>query len=170
VMIDGGFTTFQVSCNIKATNVRVITNSFDVAQEVARQKDCRLVILGGELLPASGTTLGAATEEQARGLNADKAFIGANALSLEGGLSSDDQRTARTKKAMIERAVEVIVVADHSKLGMLELYHVAPLSAISTLVTDDGADEGMLAGFREAGVEVIIASADRAQPESKETP
>jgi DeoR family transcriptional regulator, fructose operon transcriptional repressor len=164
VMIDGGFTTFQVACHLEAADVRVITNSLDVAQAVAGQKGLRLVILGGELLPASGTTVGGAMESQVRGLNADKAFIGANALSLEAGLSSDDQRTAQTKRAMIERAAEVIVVADHTKLGALELYQVAPLSGIGTLVTDDKADEGILAGFREAGIEVIIASADAAEP------
>jgi len=160
VMIDGGFTTFQVACHMRASNVRVVTNSLDVAQAVAGRKDVGLVILGGEMLHASGTTEGSATESQVRELNADKAFIGANALSLEAGLSSDDQRTAQTKKAMIARSTTVIVVADHSKLGMLELHHVAPLSAISTLVTDNQADEGILAAFREAGIEVIIALAD----------
>jgi DeoR family transcriptional regulator, fructose operon transcriptional repressor len=167
VMIDGGFTTFQVACHIDAADVRVITNSLDVAQAVAGRQGLGLVILGGELLTASGTTVGAAMESQARGLNADKAFIGANALSLDSGLSSDDQRTAQTKRAMIERAAEVIVVADHTKLGTLELYQVAPLSAIGTLVTDDRADEGILAGFREAGIEVIIASADEGSPDAR---
>lgn len=160
LMFDGGFTTFQAARNIRAQGVRVITNSFDVAQAVLGQRDVKLVLLGGELLPASGTTVGPTVVAQAGNLNADKAFVGANAFSVEGGLSSNDQLTAQTKRAMIERSREVIVVADHTKLGRAELYHVAPISAITTLVTDDKADEGVLDAFREAGLEVVVASGE----------
>ena len=59
---------------------------------------------------------------------------------------------------MIAASREVIVVADHAKLGQFSLYKVAPVTAITTLVTDDGADEKILDGFRRAGAEVIAVS------------
>ncbi len=160
VMIDGGFTTYQVARHINAANVKVVTNSFDVAQAVVGRRDISLVILGGEMLNDSGTTVGPAAEMQIRELSADKAFLGINAISPEDGLGTDRALTAQTKKAMIERSREVIVVADHSKLGRSALYKVAPLDVVSTLITDDQADPTILEAFRAAGVEVIVASAN----------
>ena len=79
-------------------------------------------------------------------------------VSPEEGLSSPLLATAQTQKAMIAASREVIVVADHAKLGQFSLYKVAPVTAITTLVTDDGADEKILDAFRRAGAEVIAVS------------
>ncbi len=58
----------------------------------------------------------------------------------------------------MERSREVIVVADHSKLQKSALYKAVPVDMVTTLVTDNKADEAILDAFRAAGVEVIIAS------------
>jgi DeoR family transcriptional regulator, fructose operon transcriptional repressor len=168
VMIDGGFTTYQLARQLAASEVTLVTNSLDVAQAVAGRRDLTLVMLGGKLLAASGTTVGPTTQKQLGELFADKAFLGANAFSPDGGLCADIELTAETKKAMIRNARETIVVADHSKLGKSALYRVAPAAAIAALVTDDQADEGVLEAFRTAGVEVLVAAA-AGRPERPES-
>lgn len=159
VMIDGGFTTCQLARNIEASHLKVVTNSLDVAQAIASRRDLTLVMLGGEWLPESGTMVGPTTQRQLEDLYADKAFLGANTFSTEGGMGADLELTAQTKKTMIAKAREVIVVADHYKLGSSALYRVAPVEAITTLVTDDQADPALLDTFRKAGVKVVVASA-----------
>ena len=158
VMMDGGFTTCQTARHLTAAGVTVITNSFDVVQALIARDDVALVMIGGEVSPVSGTTVGPATEQQLVQLIANKAILGADAVSPEEGLSSPVPATAQTKKAMIAASRELIVVADHSKLGEFSLYKVAPVSAITTLVTDDRADEKILDAFRQAGVEVMVVS------------
>ena len=162
LMVDGGFTTYQVARHIEAKGVTVITNSFDVVQALMARNDVTLIMIGGEVSVVTGTTVGPATEAYLTQLNANKAILGADAVSPEEGLSSPVSSTAQTKKAMIACSRELVVVADHTKLGEFSLYRVAPVSAISTLVTDDKADEKVLDGFRNAGVEVIVASAQDA--------
>jgi DeoR family transcriptional regulator, fructose operon transcriptional repressor len=158
VMIDGGFTTYQVARFLNASDLTVVTNSLDVAQAVATRKDISLVVLGGPLMVESGTTVGPTTERQIAELAADKAILGANAFSHVDGLYADVQLTAEVKKAMIRSCREVIVVADASKLGKSALYKAAPLEAIGTLVTDDKADEELLQAVRSAGTKVVVAS------------
>lgn len=162
VMMDGGFTTYQVARQITAGHVGVVTNSFDVLQALIGRTDASLVVLGGEMLSESGTTVGPSAERQIRELTADKAIIGINGISPEYGLTADKQSTAQTKMAMIERSRELIVVADYTKLGRSALYNVAPIESVTTLVTDDKADEAILEAFRSVGVEVIVASASDA--------
>ncbi|MCX8052883.1 MAG: DeoR/GlpR family DNA-binding transcription regulator [Armatimonadetes bacterium] len=158
VVIDGGFTAYQVARHIEVPDVKVITNSLDVAQVLATRRDVTLVMLGGEVLVESGTTVGPTAVAQLAELVADVAFLGANAISIEEGLCADMQLTAETKKAMIRTVREVVVVADHSKLGRSALHRVAPTQALNVLVTDDKADPSVLDSFRAAGVRVIVAN------------
>lgn len=160
LMVDGGFTTYQVARQVNVGDITVVTNSIDVVNAMTNRDDVTLVIIGGELNRTSGTTVGPMTESQLLLLRADKAILGANAISPEEGVSSPNPYTAQTKRAMVHGSREVIVVADHSKLGKLAAYSVAPIESISVLVTDDKADNEILDAFRSAGVEVIIASAE----------
>ncbi|HIJ64834.1 MAG TPA: DeoR/GlpR transcriptional regulator [Candidatus Hydrogenedentes bacterium] len=158
VMFDGGFTTFQVARHITAADISVVTNSFDVAQAVFGRDDVTLEFIGGALTAASGTTIGPRTAQQIRQLNADKAILGADAISIAEGLSTPNPLIAQTKRAMIEHSRELIVVADYSKLGRFALHRVAPVDAISVLVTDDKADTEILDSLRAAGIDVVVAS------------
>ena len=156
VMLDGGFTTYQVARYLPG-DLTVVTNSLDVAQAVATRKDTSLVVLGGLLMVESGTTVGPTTERHILELVADKAILGANAFSPVDGLCADVQLVAEVKKAMIRSCREVIVVADADKLGKSALYRAAPPEAVSTLVTDDRADESIVEAIRAAGVKVVVA-------------
>ncbi len=160
IMMDGGFTTYQVARHIQASDLKIVTNSLDVIQALVSRTDIDLVVLGGELRPESGTMVGHSAERQIRELIADKAIIGINGLTPKDGLSADKQLTAQTKIAMIERSKEVIVVADYSKIGRSALFYVAPIEVMTTLVTDDKADPDILKDFSDAGINVIVASSD----------
>ncbi len=49
------------------------------------------------------------------------------------------------------------MVADHSKLGVVALAKIAPLSRVDVFVTDEGADAEMLREIELAGVRVVVA-------------
>ena len=158
LVLDGGFTTCQVARHMTAAGVTVVTNSLDVIQTLLPCNDVTLIMVGGEISRFTGTTIGPSTESMLTQLSASKAILGADAVSPDEGISSPVSSTAQTKKAMIACARELIVVADHSKLGEFALYRVAPVTSITTLVTDNKADPKILDEFRSAGVEVIVAS------------
>jgi DeoR/GlpR family transcriptional regulator of sugar metabolism len=58
---------------------------------------------------------------------------------------------------MIEGAAEVVALADHDKLGTAMPVVVAPLSAVTQLVTDADADDDTLTPYRALGIEVLHA-------------
>jgi DeoR/GlpR family transcriptional regulator of sugar metabolism len=58
---------------------------------------------------------------------------------------------------MIANAAEVVVVSAADKLGSAAPYVIAPLEELTYLVTEEGAPLERIAGFRAAGVEVILA-------------
>lgn len=159
LLFDGGFTTYQVARQLQAKQLTIISNSLDVIQVMAGREGVTLIVIGGELSVVTGTNLGPKTAEEIGQFWADKAILGADAVSPTNGLSSPNLLTAQTKKAMIEASRELIIVADHTKLGRFSPYRVADCGSIRTLVTDDKADPEILQAFRNLGVEVLVAAA-----------
>ena len=50
-----------------------------------------------------------------------------------------------------------MVVADHTKLGVVALAKIVPLDRVDVLVTDGGAPSAVLRGTELTGVRVIVA-------------
>ena len=103
--------------------------------------ECVTFPLNPEQLEAaeqSRALIGPGAEATFRELRADKAFISGTGLSLDFGLSNPSIPEVAVKQAMIRAAQEVIVVADHTKIGVESLVKVAPLESIDTLITDSG--------------------------------
>jgi DeoR/GlpR family transcriptional regulator of sugar metabolism len=58
---------------------------------------------------------------------------------------------------MATRASQVMVVADHSKLGQRAFARVCGVDEIDVIVTDRDADQAALAPFAERGISIIKA-------------
>jgi DeoR/GlpR family transcriptional regulator of sugar metabolism len=61
---------------------------------------------------------------------------------------------------MIDVSDQLIVVADHTKLGRVCLMPVAPLKRVDCLVTDSGASAEMVEAIRANGPTVEIAEVE----------
>ena len=66
-----------------------------------------------------------------------------------------DIEEAYVKRAMLRHATAVVALAGAEKLGTAERYVVAPLRALTHLITDRTVSEAALAPYREAGVTVL---------------
>ena len=78
------------------------------------------------------------------------------------GVIEGDALIARAEAKLLGRADKLIVLADSSKFETRGSMAVCPLSRVHTLITDDEAPEAVLDHVRQAGVNVIVVSAERA--------
>jgi DeoR/GlpR family transcriptional regulator of sugar metabolism len=158
IIIESGSTTLEMArCLGDAHQLTVLTNSLAIAKELAGNPDIEIMVLGGTLRRQSASLVGPWVTEILRGVRVDKAFLGANGVSAEFGISAPNVFTAETRKAMIHAARTRIALADNSKLGVETLYRISPLNALDVLVTDAHATDEQLDPIREAGVEVLVA-------------
>jgi DeoR/GlpR family transcriptional regulator of sugar metabolism len=72
-------------------------------------------------------------------------------------VTTDNLDERHVKAAMIDGAAEVVALADHDKLGTAMPIVVAPMRAVTKLVTDADTDERSLEPYRRLGIEVIEA-------------
>jgi DeoR/GlpR family transcriptional regulator of sugar metabolism len=162
LIIDSGTTTLQVARHIPGDlltdgNLTVITSSLPVVQELGNWKTVHLILLGGVFLPEYQVAVGPQTIDQIRDLHADKMFLGADGLTLSHGLTTANVLEAEVDRAMVRSALQVIAVADSSKIGRIGLSAIIALGQIHILVTDRGAPPDFVSQVRSLGVEVILA-------------
>lgn len=139
----------------RSGRLRIVTNSVTVLEEIGGWAPHNLLMLGGIFLPEHQATVGPETLRGLQQFNATCAFLGCDGLTLEGGITSAHPLVAEVGRAMAERAAQVIVLADSSKLGRAGFVPIIPLGAIDMLITDSDAPGAIVDGLRIQGVEVL---------------
>jgi DeoR/GlpR family transcriptional regulator of sugar metabolism len=158
VFIGSGSTSVYVARQLTdRKDLTVITNALTVATELASAAGVTVVVTGGMMRPSELSLIGHITEQALLEVRVDKIIIGIPAISVEHGLTNDYLPEVMTDRTIIEMASELILVADHTKFGKVGMAFVAPLTRVTSLVTDSEADEEMLATIEDMGVRVIVA-------------
>jgi len=156
--LNGGTTTLQVFRHLRATRLKVATNHVGIALEAA-DRDIELLLLGGHYRAPSNSVVGPFATEALRRTHATKAFIGVEGISVGSGLTTPVAAEAEIARVMIEQTRgRVVVVADHSKIGAVADFVIAPLEEVDALVVDEGCSEAYWQRLTEAGIEVIVAA------------
>ena len=73
------------------------------------------------------------------------------------GLTYPSFEEVATKRAIIDAAARVILLADHSKFGREAFVKVAPITAVDAIVTTPGIDPAEADAIRALGIELIEA-------------
>lgn len=157
IFLNGGTTTLEVFRHLQAVDVRVVTNHVGMALE-SIDRDIEVLVVGGRFRAPSSSLVGPFATDALRRIHADRAFIGVEGLSLRSGLTTPSSEEAEIARLMIERTRgEVTVVADHSKLGTIADFVIAPLEEVDRLVVDAGIEDEYREQLRAAEVDVLVA-------------
>jgi DeoR family transcriptional regulator of aga operon len=161
LIIDSGTTTLQVAAGISATlrsggMLTIVTNSLPVADEMRTWPAPNLVLLGGYYLPDHQATVGPQAVEQLSRISADKVFLGADGLTLAEGLTTGHVLLADLGRLMAERARQVILTTDSSKLGRAGLVRAIGIRQIHVVITDHDAPPDIVEAMRAEGVDVRL--------------
>ena len=129
VLLDAGTTTARVAAHLPTDReLVVVTNSVPVAARLAAVPSVSLQLLGGRVRGVTQAAVGEQTLRVLDTLRVDIAFIGTNGISVRHGLSTPDSEEAAVKRAMVNSANYVVVVADSSKVGQEDFVSFAPLT------------------------------------------
>ena len=135
----------------------VVTNSVLVAQELARAPGVEVVMTGGTLRGSIFALVGSVAEQGLAGMRVRRVFMSGNGLTPERGLSTPNLVVAGVDRALAATAEEIVVLADHTKIGLETMTRTVPVEAIDHLVTSDQCPAETAGQFRAYGVEVHVA-------------
>jgi DeoR/GlpR family transcriptional regulator of sugar metabolism len=156
VILDGGTTTLQVARHLPMDlQATVVTNSPPIAVALADHPHIQVVMLGGQLYKKALVNVGAATIEALRMIRADLCMLGVCSLHPEIGISVPNLDEAYVKRAMINRAAEVVGLATAEKLDTAAPYVVESIHALTYLVTAPTVSNEILACYKSLGLTII---------------
>ena len=158
VLIDAGSTTARLAEALpRDRRLMVYTHSVPVAARLAVNPAVELHLLPGSVRPATQAAVGPETVAAIGHLRIDVAFLGTNGVTVAHGFSTPDAAEAATKRAIVEAARRVVVLADATKVGLESTVRFAAPDEVDVLVTDGGIERAQRKELAAAGIEVVVA-------------
>lgn len=155
IYLDGGSTVLALAKRLeRRRNLTIVTNSLMAAAELMESSH-RLILLGGEFRPLSRTLVGPLTAPIGETLHIGKAFFGTIGISAA-GMTTTDPGEAYTKKLILGRAAERILLADSGKFGHDSLVAAGRLDQLDLVISDSGIPEEELRILKKQKIEVVI--------------
>ncbi|GAA4006215.1 DeoR/GlpR family DNA-binding transcription regulator [Sphingomonas humi] len=158
IILDSGSTTTELAANLLGKrDMTVITNALNIALMLGAEPGFEVHMTGGHFKAPTLSLSGERSADYFKGLFAQKLFLATAALDLEAGLTYPALSDIPVKRAMIDAAQKVILVADSSKIGARSFTSLGNLELVHVLVTDEGIRDEDRAAIEAIGVEVVIA-------------
>jgi DeoR family transcriptional regulator, fructose operon transcriptional repressor len=159
VYVDEGVTPQFVAEAIQPENpITVVTSSLLAAGALAGSSpDVTVLMLGGRV---RGRTLGTVDHWAMRMLGdlvIDLAFLGANGISRDHGLTTPDPTVAAVKAEVVARSRRRVFVGLHTKFGVSSFCRFAEIGDFEVLVTDTGLSPGEARRYSVLGPQVVRA-------------
>ena len=117
-------------------NLTVVTNTVNIPFIIGGQPGITLLLTSGEFKAPTLSLTGEKAAAFFDNLHADKLFLATAGISLKSGLTYPSISDLVVKKAMIEAANCVYLLADSTKIGKSALASLGALSLVDYLITD----------------------------------
>jgi DeoR family glycerol-3-phosphate regulon repressor len=137
VILNLGTTTEAVARELlHHRNLTVVTNNMNVANILAYNPGCEVIVAGGALRRSDGGLVGELTVQQFQQFKVDFAVIGVSAVDADGDLLDYDLAEVRVSKAIIAQARRAFLVADASKFARVAPVRLCGLAEVEAVFTD----------------------------------
>ncbi len=140
--VSAGTTTYALAQRlVDVPGLTVVTNSIRVADVLhqAGRTDQTIILTGGVRTP-SDALVGPFAVAALRTVHIDLVFVGVHGMDPHSGFTCPNLLEADTDRALIEAGRRLVVVADHSKWGVIGISSIARLDQVDVLITDAGLD------------------------------
>ena len=147
--LNGGTTTTRIAEALVAGDKRitVVTNAVNIAMVLTNPR-IQVVVVGGGLRPSNYETTGFEAIRQLERLHLEWAFLGANGVHVNFGVSTSAAEEASVGAAFARAADRVVVVADGRKFGQTATHQMLAWAMVDMLISD-ASSESLINGWEQ---------------------
>ncbi len=157
IFLDASSTCFYLVRALSGRNkLRVMTNGFEVARELAQNSSNTVILIGGVVNNDSSSVTGLLSEQIMAEMHTDTAFFSCSGFSTERGMTEVHFEEAQLKRKAIDSAQNVIALIDSSKFGKEDLTPFARPKQIAHLFTDSEITDGWRTRLQSAGISFTV--------------
>ncbi len=158
IILDSGSTTTEIAKLVGGyNNLTVITNALNIALILGVQPEININVTGGEFKAPTLSLTGEKAADFFNNLHVDKLFLATAGITLKSGLTYPGISDMVVKRAMIDSADEIYLVADSSKIGKNSFASLGALSLINHLITDSKIKPEDIEMLQKNDIQLIIA-------------
>jgi len=158
LILDSGSTVTEIAKLLKGKrDLTVVTNALNIALIVGSEYGFDLFVTGGEFKAPTLSLTGEKAQASLRNVYVDKLFLATGGISPNLELTYPGLADLPVKRAMIEAATMVYLVADSTKIGKRSFASLGSMRDVNVFITDSDIDNETRQRIQELGVEVIIA-------------
>ena len=163
VFINNGTTTTEVIIAVQnrsdLKDITIVTNNVSAAMAV-QNSALKILLLGGLFRPSSTSIVGELATNTLRQMYANKVILGVDGVANR-GCTSPIAEEAEISRVMIDQCLgQTILVADHSKWGVIAQYRIAGLDELDVFICDPALPQEALDSLNDGEIEVVLASQD----------
>jgi DeoR/GlpR family transcriptional regulator of sugar metabolism len=162
IAVSAGTTTYALAQRLAfVPGLTVVTNSVRVGEILyqAGRPDQTIILTGGVRTP-SDALVGPFAVAALRTVHVDLVFVGVHGMDPHSGFTCPNLLEADTDRALVDSGRSLVVVADHSKWGVIGISSIARLDQADVLITDSGLDPGARAILASAVRRLVIVGAE----------
>jgi DeoR/GlpR family transcriptional regulator of sugar metabolism len=159
IAVSAGTTTYAAAAHLALIpQLTVVTNSIRVADYLySNGESSQTILLTGGLRTPSDALVGPIAVQTISGLHVDLLLMGVHGMDPVSGFTTPNLMEAEMNRAMVASADRLVVLADHTKWGVIGLSAFAALTDASMLVSDSGLTEEAREVIEGTIGELIIA-------------
>jgi DeoR/GlpR family transcriptional regulator of sugar metabolism len=163
ILLDASSTDYYLARALaERHSLRVVTNGFEVARELAENPSNTVILIGGVVNNNSSSVTGLLSERIIEELNIQKAFLSCSGFSLERGMTEILMAEAQIKRKAIESSQQLFALVDSSKFGREDMTSFMRPEKLTRLFTDTGLSPEWIAQLDQAGIEFTICRGEAA--------
>ncbi|MDT2738840.1 DeoR/GlpR family DNA-binding transcription regulator [Enterococcus canintestini] len=134
IYLDSGSTCTTLLMKILDKNISILTTNTDVFG-IKNEIKADITILGGKFNPVISSVSGPLTDDNILTFNFQKAFIGANGIDVEKGVTTPNLVEASKKKQILKNSKEAFLLCDSTKFHKIAAVKAFNLNEV-TLISD----------------------------------
>ncbi len=170
--ISAGTTTYALAAHVAdIPGMTIVTNSIRVADVLHRsgRRDQTVILTGGTRTP-SEALVGPFAVSQLRSVHLDQVFMGVHGMDARAGFTCPNLLEAETDRALIDAGRRLVVLADHTKWGVIGIASIATLAQADVLISDPWLVPDARAMLEETVGELVLVGGDPSSSEEFDEP
>lgn len=156
IYVDSGTTTCHLIDHLQGhRNITILTHSLDVINRAVPNPELNILSLSGSLNRKTLSFTGQSTIDVLANCNISKAFMAANGVTIQNGVTQSTSIEFAIKKNVVARSDRIILMMESRKFGAVSLLTYCQLDQIDAIVTEKLPDQAFIDAFSELGGSII---------------
>jgi DeoR/GlpR family transcriptional regulator of sugar metabolism len=158
IAMSAGTTTHAVAGELlDIPGLTIVTNSVHIADLLYQHgRSDQTVLLTGGIRTPSDAYVGPLAVNAMASIHVDLVFMGVHGMTRETGFTTPNMLEAETDRALVDAGRRLVVVADHTKWGVVGISSIARLDEADILISDMGMELAAIGELRESVGELIL--------------